>query len=625
MGSGHPLDADTVALWRFNDLYADTREPAITDSLGGTFTKSPWVPCLTTGPKLGTWARRFEYNATYLNRCYVATNATLYNLLYGTFTAELSVRLDANALTTNWVVAHSGSGASETSGNNALFSVGVLDTGELYLYWETGSGTNTNITTTYFPPFDGVWRLWTILKNSTAKVINVLVDGVAVYTTSYTNDPTDGTAGSLLFGSGSPVASDQQGFNGCVCQFQISDVIRNNTWITAQTAAFASTGLLVTDSSVKYRVSLGSQPAARDIGPLGYHLVSDGMGVTNITGPSESLIRNDVSGGQGRSFNNCLLNATWSQYLKDTFAGSFTVEGFFQVMAPFSSTGNVIFLFGGDTAQETEAYNAVQGTVQTDLSLTFQVEHDAGVNSVVTTAPGLVVIGRIYHVAFRKINTGATFTGSIWLDGVKVAEQTGLVRETGFTNPELVSLKLGGGTQATFFGYLDDVRLSKIARSDAEIVADYTGGGQQDLEVVLAWPDARQGLTITSDRSTARYTPVSFNVYNADSQFCLLIKFRNDDRVYVAYDNAVGFRPPFNSDLSTFLTSATVGPNGESGGRRMTILQNGGWQDSIEWLGIGGDTDPNTNTVYKGKGASVDPPRVGDAPTSAHYSWYLPD
>ncbi len=146
----------------------------------------------------------------------------------------------------------------------------------------------------------------------------------------------------------------------------------------------------------------------------------------------------------------------------------------------------------------------------------------------------------------------------------------------------------------------------------------YADGFAAASPATLSSPSPASGTDIASTRRVARYTPISFLVTNYVSFWCVWVKFRNEDRAFVAYDSATGFQAPFNNVQSTFIpvvpgTSATL-----------TLLQSSGWQDDIEYLGVGGDVEPTICPVYAGGPGSIAPPRQATAPTGDGFSWTLP-
>lgn len=128
------------------------------------------------------------------------------------------------------------------------------------------------------------------------------------------------------------------------------------------------------------------------------------------------------------------------------------------------------------------------------------------------------------------------------------------------------------------------------------------GGGGDPPTLDNPFPANEDDIAAT--RAAARYTPVAFDVLNPDQMpYVLWVKFRNDDRGFVVYDSVVGFLPPFTGLWTAGATPADPG--------RLTVFEDGGWQDAIEWLGLGGGADPSIIVVRAGMYGSDNPP---DAP-----------
>lgn len=127
------------------------------------------------------------------------------------------------------------------------------------------------------------------------------------------------------------------------------------------------------------------------------------------------------------------------------------------------------------------------------------------------------------------------------------------------------------------------------------------GGGTISLDN----PSPADDAIIDPERPTARYLPVSFDVINhGEIPYCIWVKYRNDDRGFVVYDSVVGFLPPF-----TGTWVAPADPTTDSG--RLTVYQDGGWEDDISWLGLGGQANADIILVRAGLEGSDAPP---DAP-----------
>lgn len=570
MGQGHTLDANTLGLWRFDEGLVDTRGTTFTDSNGLAWSANEALPSVTAYDQIsGTaYARRFisvgpadSGKKSSLTR---ASSAGIRSMLIASWTVEMFIRFDVNIGTTNWVTTHTGDQASETSANNTLQGIAMLTGGALFTIWENGAGVNTALTWTFAPTL-GTWYHIAFTKNTATKEVKLYVDGVLSQTQGYANEPTDGTSGTWCIGTGDSRTTASQGFDGRIRSIMWSSVVRDQTYMTATAALKTTTGIIPTDGSTHTRLNFDSAPAAIDISPNAFHLVSAGAGATNVTGPSASLIRNDVLGGLARSFNQCLLFTGYSTLIRNTILADFTVEAFVQLMAPTPATSSIVFTFGGDTFSEVEVANVAEGGIAPDGSVFFLIERGAGINETVQTAPGLVTIGQIYHFAVRKTMTGATWTGAIFLDGVKVAEATGLTNYSGGTDIEASLFSVGGGTQAVFFGYLDDVRFSDIARTDTEIAQGFEDGGVET---------PTGSIVSVAPSELSRWTPV---VYVVELPLgTMFIVYEAGTNRTVIYD---GSKSADERWLPSFADRSTVVTNADSS-LTVTILPNGGWHNS---------------------------------------------
>lgn len=136
-----------------------------------------------------------------------------------------------------------------------------------------------------------------------------------------------------------------------------------------------------------------------------------------------------------------------------------------------------------------------------------------------------------------------------------------------------------------------------------EIVDQVTGTSGQ---ATLANPSPAAGTELGSTRSIGRHTPVAFNVLtggvpvdDTTTPWCIWIKYRNDDRGFVVYDSVTGFMPPYHN-LSTWTAGAAL----------MALLPDGGWQDAIEQICIGGQSSPAVVPIRYGASGSDKPPNA---------------
>lgn len=111
--------------------------------------------------------------------------------------------------------------------------------------------------------------------------------------------------------------------------------------------------------------------------------------------------------------------------------------------------------------------------------------------------------------------------------------------------------------------------------------------------------DPANGVSLAADRNTAKFTPISFDINNPTaSRFSIWLKFRNSLFGDLVYDSVVGFLPPFDNVASVY------------NGTRMTVLQQAGWQDTVDGIFVGGRADAAVVPVRPGGPGSIDPPNA---------------
>ena len=169
----------------------------------------------------------------------------------------------------------------------------------------------------------------------------------------------------------------------------------------------------------------------------------------------------------------------------------------------------------------------------------------------------------------------------------------------------LYSLRLGSytGQRGKLYYY---VSVSGSQRSEGFVTVLSSSGASGSLPILVN-PQPANGATVPGDRVTARYTALSFNVQNtngtpvsaATTPWSLWIKFVNDDRGHLVYDSATGFMPPY-ANRSTWKASTAL----------MSLLPDGGWQDTIQQLCIGGASDAILVGTRNGAAGSDPPPNA---------------
>lgn len=141
-----------------------------------------------------------------------------------------------------------------------------------------------------------------------------------------------------------------------------------------------------------------------------------------------------------------------------------------------------------------------------------------------------------------------------------------------------------------------------IAINAEQFYAQGFADGSNFVEPSLTSFVPANGLDLGADRNTAKFTPLQFTIVNtASRRFAIWLKFRNSIFGNLVYDSVVGFLPPFDNVASTYIIGTGV----------MTVLQQSGWQDSIEGVFLGGHADAAIVPVRPGGPGSSTPP---DAP-----------
>lgn len=626
---GHELDADTIGLWRFDEQYVANRgtgnpvdeQGAAYTIVGGTlgFTQFTPIP--------GQHARKFSTNENNailndnvrLNR---ASSATLRSLLIGSWTVEMFIRLDSSPSTGSYYpFSHQGNGTLETAAHNALIQVAIGTDNKVTVAWESGPGTNEIVTATVTTLVNRQWHYLAITKDTATKTVCMYLDGVLLDTLGpYTLEPTDGSSGSLTIGSNNNVTGTV-GSDVAIRSTSLCSVVKGQDWVDENWRRFTTSGTLMKDSTSFMTLHFMDLPSAKDWSPYGHDLMdSDGSGGAT-TAPVGSLIPNDQ--GYGRAFSSCVLSTgAFSKVIRDAMLADFTFELWVQIMAPVAATGNGIFHHTGDPALETQPHNRIGGNVLFNGVIQMNTEFGAGTEDSPTipslqSTPNQLEIGKRYHMAFRKTMTGPTWSGAVFINGVKTAESFNNTNYDGGTQANTVRFNVGGGTgimgdQSVFFGFMDDARLSKVARTDSEILSSFRTGDNPvpGNLVTLIDPSPALGI-IPGTRAQARYTALAFTCENgATTPFCLWAKFANDDQPVLVYDSTTGFAPLFNHPQSTW----------DLGTERMTLMQLGGWQDDIESICVGGQGAASVVPVRPGHGD--DPP---DDLSADAFGWLLPE
>jgi hypothetical protein len=493
MGQGHILDANTLALWRFDDELADTRG-AFTDSAAVAWTTPEGVPGITDySPIAGQYARVFRASTTTTHQgtCFArATSVADRNAWIGSWTVEAFVRVDAlPAASFDPLFGHMDpGGADATEANNYLALIHYGSDGKLKVFWEHGAGVNDDS-----PQVNGIgipaatWCHVAISKNTATKQIKFYVNGALQDTVAYVNEPTGGSNGAWRVASDSSAAANNLGrrSNITIREIHFSNAVRGDVFIAANAARMATHGTHVTDASTYVRLDFNNPPTALDSSSNGFHLISNGAAASNVTAPGGDGVGLIGDGGRARSVFAAVLQTYFDTRIRNALIADFTLEMWIvRGLHPLGTDVNRrwgVFCHG-EPGVETQDDNYIAAHVGPENFILVDVESGAGVNDNTAAPNGTSSLARVEHIAIRKTMTGATWTAAIFLQGVKVHEEAGLTNYDGGTNPETCGFQLLNGAQAIGSSngrhvcIIDDTRLSNVARSDAEILESFERG-----------------------------------------------------------------------------------------------------------------------------------------------------
>lgn len=496
--SGHVLDEDTAALWRFNEAVSNqgvhgyAAFAALKESrtfVPITSAQRPWIQGGPAGaveegatPQFSVYYNQSE-GGSYGGMQVASIDSDFKDALKGTYTIEYFIYLRESPTTTATIL-FCGPASGVTEATNYLFNMSLNTSRQIFISWERGVNVTSSFSTTVAIPLNAWTHVGVVVtKTGSDAVIQLFVDGVLQATSGTLVAATGGTDSSLFWLIGT---TSGQSFKGRLADLRVSSVARDAGELLASTAA----KIHEDDEDTVEIWRFSEEPECLDLGPYGLHLghwsstfAADAPPITDPLFEGSEHSRH-----MGVDSNNGLyLSCPWRKDFVDVLQGDeLTVEFWIQYDAEIP--GNVVlFELGGYTSSDTEANNA-QFTLSFTNSpeagcMTVFWEHGAGTNVSMTTTA--TVIGTTssqtrHHIAIKRYpNGGGAFDVDLYVDGV-FAEQIGTAVEkpTGATTKDVYSQhRFGGSFSGTAFqGKLDDMRISSVARSGGEIAASAARG-----------------------------------------------------------------------------------------------------------------------------------------------------
>jgi hypothetical protein len=188
-------------------------------------------------------------------------------------------------------------------------------------------------------------------------------------------------------------------------------------------------------------------------------------------------------GSSARDFNGTTQRMEGSAGAADKTAmlGEYTWEIWIR---PATVSGDAMCIQYGGTSAATQAEASLgQITVDANGAVTWSWEEGAGVNlHSVTTPDGVVVIGGgWYHVAARKTDVGSgNYDMDLFISGILRARSAAELGPTGSDATGTLEWGVGGFNDASgnfFDGRIEDIRISTVPRTDAEIHESWLRSG----------------------------------------------------------------------------------------------------------------------------------------------------
>jgi hypothetical protein len=462
-GFGLDVDDYTVGLWRMNELTAGTYLTASDSRSGARHLAAAAIasaPKITDSSDGRRYARVFNGSTTQLTR---AGDATCVTNLIAEWTLECLIRPDSLSGDMA-IVGYAASG--ETSATNILMRWDILSTGMQRLAWEQGAGVDVNHTqTTGTAVVAGQWQYLAVVK--TATHIRFFVNGSLVQAIARGTNASGGTSSTWFIGSN--IATNLW-LAGAVGGIKMTTSAKADADITAVNATLATDYALADDGFIFWQFN--EPPDAIDEGPYALHLYA--TAAAEVTHGASPLVSD---GGKSKTF-----TVTGSELvtapppdagvvaLRLHFLSSYTFECWVKVGAANAITRSLYhFGVGGP---ETEADNVTGVDISAARIMSFLTEYGAGTDNnfncgeVYATEQALDV----HYFAIRVTVTGSTMVVDAFRNGVKLATSGTLNAFTGGTNN---ALRLGANG---WYGSMDEVRISRIARTDAEIMSSYLRG-----------------------------------------------------------------------------------------------------------------------------------------------------
>lgn len=565
----HELDANTIALWRMDDTVASDYANILDSSGNGYDLPVTGAIDIIGGPDGVGLAKAFSTDAALH-----ANDATLTSLFTGEWSLEGWFYPGDNTRDYAWAYGAAG----ETQDANFLVSVVREIGGNITVFSEKDAGTNININSTANLPQD-TWTHLAITKESTGGgTYDYLfyVNGVLADTVSGDGSNTVASTASLSFGSNAAASY----WTGGLGPQRWSDVVRSAGEIAASFARASKDH--ANDASTVINLLMIERPDLFDEANFIHLRLTSGVD------EAASALISDA--GKSRTFAETQYDspADWAPItdaLLTALHSDMTVEFWGRLAVTWetiSSRGPWVF---GDPGSETSDDNFYSFDVLASRIGRVFSEHGAGINDVWDTPVAVISAENqwsAHHYAITSVASGGFTTYEVYIDGVLIdtSDGTDITHDGGESN----QWRLGTGGSAAilrWLGHLDDMRISSVRRSPAEILASFEagalGGGDTSPPIVTNMAPVPGEVT--------KNDQISFDVTDVSPGTVLIVihlKYTSSTETIVVHDGAE-FKPPFDTVDSSRVAIAD--------GYTYTVRPSGGWTGGflLEVLAVDGD------------------------------------
>lgn len=494
MAQGHILDANTLALWRFNNPKKGERRyiwdhgpngfTAVSSTLSLAGIIRPFGPAKQAvrqsigGAAFGD-APQTRHDGT--------INATVVAALKSSCTFEMFVMPMSSA--------DSRTVFSIGSSNNQVMRIDLRRAGgtsRLGAFWEVSTVDQTIAFTAGAGMADDVWYHAAIVKDNAAGEMRFYINGVHQETLAKPAEATATGAQVLTMFSNIGV---NLGLRACVKDIKISNVAKSAPDLVAAAALLNTTFELPVDGNT---LALWRCDDDADIifdegnnlplyfgraleePRLAKGLIDDGGQCAQFFDKvAQSLPISDNTGGHGYG--------AYVNTFRLALQQAFTFEAWIDLAGMINSGGsNASPIIGGargvwvfgDPGLVPANVNYLGVTIRGNRTVEWWSEYSADTDSVVASTAQVPATGP-FHLALRRNTAVANIhTVDMFVNGVHVDTLVGIrAYEDGSATSQQLQLGYGSYESAGYFrGYIDDVRFSNVARSDDEILESYLRG-----------------------------------------------------------------------------------------------------------------------------------------------------